>query len=154
MAILRVPEVWQSCDRLDNTAYTEYMATRSWFGSDKLMSGERLLRSAPARIRTEAPPHWWEGELILTSDRLFFLPSVDVPFLDDNAFWLRNIASWRAARGNRLLVVAAHVVREFELMTPQPVAMIARMAAHWARDIERARTVARPRPVEGRRAAG
>ena len=130
------------------------MGTRSWFDSDKLLPGERLLRSAPARIRTDAPPHWWEGELILTSDRLFFLPSVDEPFLDDAAFWLADIDSWRSARRNRLLVVVDDVEREFELMSTQPVALIARSAPRWARDLASARAVARPRPDEGRRAAG
>ncbi len=130
------------------------MATRSWFGSEKLLPGGRLLRSAPARIRTDAPPHWWEGELILTSDRLFFLPSVDEPFLDDAAFWLRDLASWRSARGNRLLVAADGVERAFELTTPAPALLIGRSAASWARALASARAVARPRPAEGRRAAG
>ena len=140
------------------------MGSRSWFDGDKLLPGERLLRSAPARIRTDAPPHWWEGELILTSDRLFFLPSVDEPFLDDAAFWLPDIASWRAGRRNRLLVVVDDVEREFELTSPAPVALIARSAARWSRDLASARTAARaaarPRPSagrpvrEGRRAAG
>ncbi len=130
------------------------MATRSWFGSEKLLPDERLLRSAPARIRTEAPPHWWEGELILTSDRLFFLPSVDEPFLDDAAFWLADVASWRSARRNRLLVAADGVEREFELTSPSPMPLVGRSAARWARDLANARAAARPRPSEGRRAAG
>ena len=48
--------------------------SRTWFDSRMLLAGERFVRSATARLRTAAPPHWWEGELILTSDRLFFLP--------------------------------------------------------------------------------
>jgi len=130
------------------------MATRSWFDSEKLLPDERLLRSAPARIRTDAPPHWWEGELILTNHRLFFLPSVEEPFLDEAAFWLADLASWRTAHRNRLLVVAGGVEREFELMSPAPVALVGRSAARWARDLARARAAARPRPDEGRRAAG
>jgi len=130
------------------------MGSRSWFDSDKLLPGERLLRSAPARIRTDAPPRWWEGELILTSDRLFFLPSVDEPFLDDAAFWLADVESWRTARGNRLIAVVDDVEREFQLIATQPVALIAQSAARWARDLASARAGARPRPDEGRRAAG
>jgi hypothetical protein len=121
------------------------MATRSWFDSDKLQPGERLLRSAPARIRTEAPPHWWVGELVLTSDRLFFLPSVDAPFLDDVAFWLADIA-----RGAALRQPAAGRRRRrrarVRLTATQPVALVAR-APLGARP--RARAVARPRPEEG-----
>jgi len=130
------------------------MRRRSWFDVDKLLEGERLLRSMPARIRTDAPPHWWEGELILTSDRLFFLPSVDVPSLDDAAFWLCDVASWRTAGRNRLLVVIGGVRREFELAAPATAGLIGRSAARWARDLARARAAARPRPPEGQRAAG
>jgi hypothetical protein len=130
------------------------MRKRSWFDVDKLLEGERLLRSVPARIRTDAPPHWWEGELILTSDRLFFLPSVDVPFHEGAAFWLRDVASWGASGRNRLLVVIDGVRREFDLATPATAMLIGRSAARMARDLASARATARPRPPEGQRAAG
>lgn len=130
------------------------MGSRSWFDNDKLLPDERLVRSVPARIRTDAPPHWWEGELVLTSDRLFFLPSVDGPFLSDVAYWLTDIASCRAGRRNRLLVASGGVEREFELTSSRPVALVGYSAARWARDVACARQHARPRPEEGQRAVG
>ena len=131
------------------------MGTHSWFDSDKLLDDERLLRTAPARVRTAAPPHWWEGELILTSDRLFFLPAVDDPLLPDVAFWLIDVTEWRAASRNRILVTAEDVEHEFQLVGAGPVALIARSAPAWVRDLTQMRASARPRErLEGRRAAG
>jgi hypothetical protein len=131
------------------------MSTRSWFDSDKLFDDERLVRSAPARVRTAAPPHWWEGELILTSDRLFFLPAVDDPLLDDVAFWLLDLKDWRAANRNRLIVAASDAEHEFQLVAGDPVAMIAGSAPRWARDLTDMRAAARRRrPLDRRRAAG
>ena len=131
------------------------MGTRSWFDSDKLLGDERLVRNAPARVRTAAPPHWWEGELILTSDRLFFLPAVDDPLLDDVAFWLVDLTDWRAASRNRLLVETADAEHEFQLLGAGPVSLIARSAPRWARDLAQMRSAARRRPPsEDRRAVG
>ncbi len=131
------------------------MGTRSWFDSDMLLEDERLVRSAPARVRTAAPPHWWEGELILTSDRLFFLPAVDDPLLDDVAFWLIDLRDWRAASRNRLLVATADVEHEFQFIGAASVVLMARSAPRWVRDLTQLRAAARPRkPFERRRAAG
>lgn len=70
------------------------MASRSqgWFDDEKLLHQERMVRSGRVRLRTETPPYWWEGKLILTSDRLFFLPDVDNPLLEPVAFWLSEVA--------------------------------------------------------------
>ena len=50
-----------------------------WFDHEKLLPGESLVREGFARLRTVEPPYWWEGDLILTSERLFFLPNVHNP---------------------------------------------------------------------------
>jgi hypothetical protein len=82
------------------------MATRSqsWFGDDKLLGNERMVRSGRVRLRTSEPPYWWEGTLILTTDRLFFLPSTENPLIDSVAFWLADItgASRDGARRFRI----------------------------------------------------
>ena len=129
--------------------------SRTWFDSDMLLAGERLVRSATARLQTAAPPHWWEGELILTSDRLFFLPFAEHPLLPDAAFWLDDVAECAANGRNRFRIAAAEVDATFELTGATPLAAFGRNCAGWLRDVERLREAARPREsLEGRRAAG
>ncbi len=70
------------------------MASRShgWFDDEKLLHYERMVRSGRVRLRTDQQPYWWEGSLILTTDRLFFLPDVDNPLIEPVAFWLSEVA--------------------------------------------------------------
>jgi hypothetical protein len=69
------------------------MATRShsWFDASKLLAGESLVREDRARVRIEAPPHWWEGTLVLTTERLFLIRHVEHPTEEHTAFWLAEI---------------------------------------------------------------
>ena len=80
------------------------MVIGSWFDEEKLLPGERLVRSSLARLRSDATPRWWEGQLILTTDRLFFLPFVENPLTADVAFWVRDIVQASRAGRNRLFV--------------------------------------------------
>jgi hypothetical protein len=131
------------------------MGSRTWFDSDKLLAGERLVRSAPARVRTGAPPYWWEGELILTSERLFFLPAVENPLLSDVAYWLGDPKECRAAGRNRFMVATDELESTFHLVGSSPVAVTGRSDTGWMRDVARLWRSAHPRTsFEGRRAAG
>jgi hypothetical protein len=71
------------------------MASRgqSWFEPSMLLAGESLVREDRVRIRIDAPPGWWEGAIVLTTERLFVLPDVTHPSEPHVAFWLSEISS-------------------------------------------------------------
>lgn len=137
------------------------MASRShgWFDGEKLLSGEELVRSGSARVRTDTPPYWWEGRLILTSDRLFFLPHVENPFLDTVAFWLREVIETGPAGRNSFHVRSATEGALFHVLDIGSAAVTGRAGRGWLRLIERNMRGARPRSAfetdsPFRRAAG
>jgi hypothetical protein len=80
------------------------MGGQGWFGDEKLLPGERMLRRGRARLRTPSPPHWWEGSLVLTSERLIFLPDIDYPLQAAPVVWVRDIAHLARTGRNRLTV--------------------------------------------------
>jgi hypothetical protein len=137
------------------------MASRShsWFDAAKLLPGEQLVRSARARMRIASPPGWWEGELVLTTDRLFFLPFIDNAHLHDTAFWLDEVRA-HAAGWNRLVVDTGDGQALFRIVgtISDGESAVGRLGAGWARAIERTCRAARPRPEFGdghrHRAAG
>jgi hypothetical protein len=105
------------------------MAPRhSWFDSAQLLPEERLLRESRARLRTPHPPFWWDGALVLTSDRLFFLPTVPNDLIGDAAFWLADIIDCNEAGARRLHVATAERTALFELLP----ALSWRPARAWA----------------------
>ncbi len=120
------------------------MASRghSWFDVEKLLPGERLARSTAARLRVAVPPYWWEGELILTSDRLFFLPCVESPLISEAAFWLAELTQTQRSGPRTLSVADARHSAQFQIEHPL-------LAFHrddertWVRDVNRLRTDAR-----------
>lgn len=124
------------------------MRAQSWFDDEKLFDGEMLIRQGPARLRTAAPPYWWEGTLVLTSDRLFFLPFIDNPLQGDVAFWLSDVDAQPA--GTNMLRVrgrgleAVFKLRGFRL---NPVGMAGARATAWQRAIAGARRGARTAPA-------
>jgi hypothetical protein len=131
------------------------MASRShsWFDDEKLLRDERMVRSGRVRLRTDTPPYWWEGSLILTTDRLFFLPDVENPLLDPVAFWLADVTlMWR--EGRRRFRVDGRDSRATFLA----LGLTGRHERAWLHAIESARAGARPRSAFGapirRRAAG
>jgi hypothetical protein len=132
------------------------LTRRRWFTDAQLLPAERLLRSAPARLRIPGPPYWWEGELFLTSDRLFFLPRVEHPRLGATAFWLRELAVATGTGRNRIGVRAGADTALFQL-TKGPAGIIGNSARTWLAAIAAAQPAARTssefRP-ERRRAAG
>jgi hypothetical protein len=138
------------------------MASRSHglFDEAQLLPSDRLVRSGTARLRIPEPPYWWEGTLILTSDRLFFLPHVDQVRLDQAAFWLHHLTSWERAGRNRFRVAAAGEESTFHLIggRPGPAALIGDQAGAWLQAIASLQRNARPRTAFAdkprRRAAG
>lgn len=138
------------------------MASRSqgWFDEAQLLPSERLVRSGTARLRIPEPPYWWEGRLILTSDRLFFLPHVDQVRLDQTAFWLHDLTAWERAGRNRFHVAAADEESTFHLIggRPGPAALIGDQAGPWLQAIASIQRSARPKTAfiepPRRRAAG
>lgn len=141
------------------------MASRSqsWFDAQMLLPGEDLVRTGAVRVRTDSAPYWWEGELILTSDRLFFLPHTANPLIGDTAFWLDEIRSSSPTRRDRFVVATDDSLAEFDVFDPiaLPVPLRHRESP-WLRGIASALRMARPRsafrpPLDGgasRRAAG
>jgi hypothetical protein len=137
------------------------MASRShgWFDEAKLLPSERLIRSATARLRISGPPYWWEGALILTSDRLFFLPYVHHPQLSGTAFWLRDLSGVEHGGRNRFVARAGGDTATFHLVSsrPGPAGLIGNRAASWLAAIAAVQREARPPAAFGRparRAAG
>jgi hypothetical protein len=134
------------------------MASRghSWFDVEKLLPGESLIREARARLRTPSPPGWWEGTLVLTSDRLFFLPDVGNPLIDhDVAYWLDEMEEVPAGP-HRLRVHRRG--SGAPSITFQILGTIGGRGDSWVRAIERARPGARAatalEPQQRRAAAG
>ena len=122
--------------------------SRTWVDDAMLLPGETLVREAPARIRTQAPPGWWEGHLILTSDRLFFLPQAKNPLLHEQlAFWLADIEEADGGR-NRLRV---HVIGSdapgatFQFLGPRlgPRGLLGERGRIWMYQVRRAKVHAR-----------
>lgn len=137
------------------------MASRShsWFDDDKLLPGEEFVRSGVARVQTEAPPHWWEGELVLTSDRLFFLPHVHNPFLPHTAFWLEELHTVEPAGRGAIHIATADNAAVFRISDTGTAIIAGRAAGNWLRLITAFRRAARPRiafeqELTPRRAAG
>lgn len=134
---------------------------QSWFDDEKLFPGERIMRAGRAWYRTGAAPKWWEGELILTTDRLFFLPNVDNRTIDRVAFWLTDVSSAREAGRNCLRIVAGSEEATFEAHDGSSAALMA-LRGHrqqpWLDAIASLRPAARPYSVLAgeprRRAAG
>jgi hypothetical protein len=137
------------------------MASRghAWFDAAQLLSGEELARTSNARVRVDTPPYWWEGVLVLTSDRLFFLPHVDNPFLSTVAFWLRDLIEFAPAGRNAFHVRTGNEAALFHVLEPAPAALVGRAGREWLRQIARHIHSARPSTaftpeVPYRRAAG
>lgn len=114
------------------------MGIGSWFDEEQLLPGERLIRSGLARLRTDVTPRWWEGQLILTTDRLFFLPFVENPLTADVAFWVRDLVQTSRAGRNRLFVQGESYDALFQLRGARPgLADITGVRdAAWLRDID------------------
>jgi hypothetical protein len=128
------------------------MATRSqsWFDSAKLLAGESMIRQAQVRLRTPtAPPGWWEGTLVLTTDRLFFLAHVENPLIESEAaYWLSELSVEDAGR-NRLRVYprgnrAASVTFQFLGPRLDPQGILGERGRSWLLDVTRAQLRARP----------
>ena len=137
------------------------MASRgqSWFDPEKLLPGEEFVRAGAVRVRTDAPPYWWEGELVLTSDRLFFLPHVENPFLSAIAFWLHDLIDTGPAGRNRLHVRTTDDAALFHVIDAGPAAVTGRAFSRWLALIDTHRRMARPGSAfesdpRSRRAAG
>lgn len=115
---------------------------------------EQLARSGAARLRVAGPPHWWEGWLTLTSERLFFVADVEGNEATRAAFWLADVAAVERAGGSRIRVRAGDDAATFDLTGAAIVA--GRRVRAWLRDIERGRRNAVPRSLLGgaRRATG
>lgn len=122
------------------------MATRrhTWFGAEKMFPGEELIRSGTARLRTESPPYWWEGELVLTTDRIIFLPFVSNKFLENAAFWLRDLVDYGPAGRNRLVLRSRGRSMLFQILGASPGALAGQKGAQWMRAIRGRMPVARP----------
>ena len=122
------------------------MATRShtWFDAEKLLQGEELVRSGPARVRIDTSPFWWEGDLVLTSDRLFYLPHGTHASLRRVAFWLYDLIDVGPAGRNRILLRTDGEAALFHLLDSGPFALGGRASDRWLRLITRQMRTARP----------
>lgn len=124
--------------------------TESWFDDEKLFPGERLVRTGRAWFRAPVAPRWWEGELVLTTDRLFFLPDVDNQTIGYAAFWLADVTDAATAGRNRLLVIANDRHVTFELhdgSSAQPRALRGKQHQPWLAAIASVLPAARPSSV-------
>jgi hypothetical protein len=122
------------------------MASRShtWFDDEKLLPGEELVRSGTARVRTDTPPYWWEGRLVLTSDRLFFLPQVENPFLPRVAFWLFDLLDVGHAGRNVFHLRTSTDAALFHVLDLGAGAVAGRAGRTWIREISAHLRAARP----------
>ena len=122
--------------------------TSSWFDPEKLLPGETLILDAPVRLRTPTPPGWWEGTLVLTSDRIFFLPYVHSPLQRDVAYWLSDIEELPAGRNRlriRKMATGANSA-VFQFLGPRlgPRGILGERGKIWLYQVRRARHHARP----------
>jgi hypothetical protein len=119
-----------------------------------MLPHEHVLRSGPSRIRLGGPPHWWEGTLVLTTDRIFFQPDVADARIESVAFWLSDLTLLASAGSGKIRVCATGGESTFELVGSLPLAR--RRVQDWLREIERARGSAMPRALlrDSRRATG
>jgi hypothetical protein len=118
---------------------------RSWFDKEKLLPDERLVREGPARLRADGPPYWWEGELILTTDRLLFLPHMHNAQIRDGSFWLNDVVECEKHGRDRIRIIGTNSYATFRL-TGMPAIPGLRWKS-WTRDIARLTPQARPRRV-------
>ncbi|MBI5289607.1 MAG: hypothetical protein HY873_11610 [Chloroflexi bacterium] len=137
------------------------MASRShsWFDAEKLLPGEDFVRAGVVRARIDVAPYWWQGELVLTSDRLFFLPDVEHPLISSIAFWLHDLIDTGPAGRNRLHVRTTNEAALFQVLATGPAAVAGHAFAGWLRLIDSHRRMARPSTAfetdaASRRAAG
>ncbi len=118
------------------------MRRGSWFGDAQLMPGERVIRTGAARIRIEARPGWWEGRLVLTSDRLCFLPEAEHPDVGTTAVWISDVRHAAPLGKNRLLVSSVDTDLLLELLGV-PISPVGLLGPAWRvvdrRDRSRAR---------------
>lgn len=123
----------------------------------RLYAGERMLREADARVRTESVPEWWEGTLRLTTRRLIFLPHVPHPYEDAWAVETASIRTCEASGRNRLNVIATGGHAEFEIdgNALSPRTITGALSRSWIEQIVAAAGAAHHRTVNRtHRAAG
>jgi hypothetical protein len=100
------------------------------------------------RLQTDAPPYWWLGDLVITTDRLFFLPDVENPHIAETAFWLDDLTRVAQDDRTRFTVAAGGRHMSFEALTPTGYARLLGAfqgyARHWVDIIARLRPAARP----------
>lgn len=128
------------------------MRGQGWFDDAMLLPGERLVRRGAARLCIDGPPGWWEGRLILTSERLFFLPDAGHDRIGPVAYWLTELEAGAADDG-RLLVRLEDEAATFDLPGAWPRM---RRVNSWVDDIARTRGGATQHPSlrDPHRAAG
>ena len=132
------------------------MRRGSWFGDAQLLPGERVIRTGAARIRIKARPGWWEGRLVLTSDRLFFLPDAEHPDVEATALWISDVRHAAPLGKNRLLVSSVDADLLVELLGApiSPAGLLGRRGEMWTRAIDAVRESAAPvAAIERRRRA-
>lgn len=144
--------------------YTTRMTSRvHWLEPEQLLPGESIIREGPARLRTYSPPFWWEGGIVLTSDRIFFLPSVENPFESAISFWLADVVDEEHAESGMLRLSSPEGRTVFQI--PGIGFLAERGARKWAEIIAVSKLRARPhtafetpparrRDIGRRRAAG
>ena len=122
------------------------MSGSHWFDPEKLLPGESLVRDGFARLRTDSPPYWWEGDLILTSERLFFLPNVGNPHARPAAYWLAKVLGAERSGYSAIHVDAGREHAVFEVAGHfNWIPLVARRrVTQWLADIQRVRRHARP----------
>lgn len=115
-------------------AYTRDMGSHThWLEPEQLLPGETFVREGPARLRTYSPPFWWEGELVLTSDRVFFLPGVENPYEGAVAFWLAEVVDEEHAESGLLRLSSTEGRTVFQI--PGFGFLAERGAKKWAQTI-------------------
>lgn len=126
----------------------------SWSDAEHLLPGERFVREARAELYVDIVPYRWAGTLLLTSDRLFFIPYITNPLIENAACWLDEIIAVRAVARHGLSVATRDRATTFEL-TGGPFALRGR-GRSWLRTIEAMKPGARHRGEFGlsRRRAG
>jgi hypothetical protein len=131
---------------------------QTWFDEAKLFAGESLIREDRARVRIAAPPYWWEGAVVLTTERLFVIQDVQHPLEQHTAFWLSEIARVERAGRRRLTIVDAAENRAELVLALRAAEVVARPSHALADAIEAlvplARTRAQLEASDGRQAVG
>ena len=107
-----------------------------------LLPEERVVRESRGWLRTTFPPLRWEGTLVLTVDRILFVPDVYNELIGDLSMWLSDLAEINAPGRARLHFSTREQDAVVEL--PGLGGLLTSAARRWVRAVEDSAMISTP----------